>query len=172
MATGLKSRLELPWSAKMEQEVLEWILDSGRMHWPVWSGSRTCSFRLCWAPAAWAVETTCLWPLEGGVPPGKLKPECCGITSLDWSLGGRDDDTDHFLLLLVTPGSRVAKITCNYKCILINDLRCLLGILGIIFPAISWSSTQLDILLCVFYYCKWVVLTSGASAWSSSGSWR
>lgn len=49
--------------------------------------------------------------------------------------GGQDDDTDCFLLLVVTPGSRVTKITCNYKCILlINDLCCMLGILRDNFP--------------------------------------
>lgn len=49
--------------------------------------------------------------------------------------GGQDDDTDRFLLLLVTPGSRVAKITCNYKCIfLVNDLCCMLGIFRDNFP--------------------------------------
>lgn len=49
--------------------------------------------------------------------------------------GGRDDDTDRFLLLLVTAGSRVAKITCNYKCILlVNDLCCMLGIFRDDFP--------------------------------------
>lgn len=48
---------------------------------------------------------------------------------------GGQDDTDSFLLLLVTPGSRVAKITCNYKCILlVNDLCCMLRIFRDNFP--------------------------------------
>lgn len=104
------------------------------------------------------VQTTRLWPLEGDVLPRKLRPRFCSTGSLGWSLGGWDDDNDRFLVFLVTPGSRVAKITCNYNCILINDLCFLLGILGIIFPSISWRSTQLDILLHVFYYCIWIML--------------
>lgn len=49
--------------------------------------------------------------------------------------GEREADTDCFLLLPVTPGSRVAKITCNYKCILlINDLCYMLDIFRDNFP--------------------------------------
>lgn len=49
--------------------------------------------------------------------------------------GEWEDDTDRFLLLPLTPGSRVAKLTCNYKCILLaNDLCYMLGILRDNFP--------------------------------------
>lgn len=134
--------------------------------------SESCCWYQAWAPGAWSMQTTHLWPLEGDVLPRKLRPRCCSIGSLDWSLGGWDDDNDRFLLFLVSPGSRVAKITCNYDCILINNSCFLLGILGIIFPTIFWRSTQLDILLHVFYYCIWIVLDAGVSAQSSTGSWR
>lgn len=53
-----------------------------------------------------------------------------GLAPGEW-----EDDTDRFLLLPVTPGSRVAKLTCNYKCILlVNDLCYMLGIFRDDFP--------------------------------------
>lgn len=75
-------------------------------------------------------------------------PESCG-NHLPLATGGRCstkktqpalvpgecDDADRFRLLPVTPGSRVAKLTCNYRCILlVNDLCYMLGIFRDNFP--------------------------------------